>query len=394
MKKYFYGVLLLLFVGHLFFRIYEYRKEFLSSFDPAEWKQRFEYSQWSTKKACENPDPHVNPVTCIWDDNWYAQNKNNMEEANLKKRAIGDDGLYTYVGWEYVHGLDPTTLNAEIPPFGKYFIGVSELVFKNQNIFALLSGLFALAALYFFTLQVNKNYFVSVLTVTLFSLEPLFYTQLRAPFLDTLYLGLLLMTFCFFLKKKYFISCIFLGLMAATKSSLSSFLLVIGAIVLFLLITKRYKELKQYCLVLPTAFITFLLTYIQYFLSGHTVIEFLGVQKWILLFYTNGAHGSLTAPWEMLFTGKFTNWWGERTVVSEWHPGWAILLLIGGFAIFMLIKQKKKSALLLVSIWVVIYTLFLSFVPLWSRYLLLLLPFLYYLNIWAILQKFNKKHEN
>ncbi len=359
MKNKLFIVLIVLVVAHFLFRVFEYRTEYTTPFNAKYWEQKYNNSQWA-KVDSEEP--------------------------------IGDDGLYTHAAWEYMQGRDPTTLNAELPPFGKYLIGLSELLFKNQNIFALLSGIFVLVSFYLVNTLLFKNKLFALIPVFIFSLEPLFYTQLRAPFLDLLYLGLLLMTFYFFLKKKFIGSAIFLGLMAATKSTASTLPLVIGTSGLYLLFTKQFIPLRKYLITLPIAGIVFVLTYFQFFLHGKSVMEFLSVQKWIIDFYAGGAKGTLTAPWEILFTGKYANWWGQVSIVSEWHIGWLLSVLLALLASFFILRKYRKSAWVLVSIWMLLYTLFLSFVPVWSRYFLLLLPFTYALSFWFILYVL-KKHE-
>src|SRR5438552_1706497 len=107
MKNKIFLIIIILFVLHLLFRLFSYKDDYLTKYDANYWKERYLHSQWVVPNS---------------------------------KESIGDDGLYAYAGWEYIHGRDPTTLNAEMPPFGKYVIGLCEVIFNNQNIFALLSG--------------------------------------------------------------------------------------------------------------------------------------------------------------------------------------------------------------------------------------------------------------
>lgn len=381
---------------HFLFQLYLSFPEYTKPFDAKYWEMRYEQSQWNpaAAKRCANLDLHVNPYTCTWDDQWYAKHKNSPESEKLKKVPMGDDELYTYAGWKYVQGHDPTLLNAEIPPYGKYLIGLSIMIFQNHNIFALLTGIFALIGFYVMNTQVFQNKKVAIIPVALFSLEPLFYKQLSMPLLDLLYLGLLFFTLYFFLKKLYIPSAIFLGLMAATKASIATFGLVIFVCLFTLLLQKQWKQLRHYLFSLVFAVGTFMLTYLQFFLLGNTVKDLLGVQKWIVNFYASGAKGSLSAPWEMVATGKFQNWMNNQyTIVSEWHFGW-FLLAIGSIIIFgYIVQNQSKARVLLIGLWFIVYMLFLSFIPLWPRYFLLVLPFMYNLSIWFIVTRY-KIHEN
>lgn len=383
MRKKLFIILLVIFVAYFGYRIFQYRTDYLSQFDASYWQKRYELSQWSPTKGCSNLDPHVNPATCQWDDAWYAENKGKDEEV-LKKNALGDDGLYTYAGWQYIHGSDPTLLNAEIPPLGKYLIGGSILVFHNQNIFALLSGIFVLVGFFFLNKQIFKDNLFALLPVFLLSLEPLFYTQLRAPFLDLLYLGFLIITFYFFLKERFWISAIFLGAMIATKSSLSTFVIVAATMLVYLLYMKHTEQIKKFVLSLSLTIVVFLLTYIVYFVKGHSLIEFLKVQKWIINFYADGTKGNPLAPFQMLLLGQFPTWWEGTIRIPEWSVLWAVGLLGSVYYIYRVLRKRSLYPSILLGIWVIVYLVFLVAIPTWPRYLLLLLPFMYTLCVWLL----------
>ncbi|HSA84249.1 MAG TPA: hypothetical protein VLF20_05215 [Patescibacteria group bacterium] len=383
MKKKLFLVLLLIFLAHFGFRVFEYREVYLSGYDPDYWQKRYELSQWSPIEGCRNLDPHVNPETCQWDDAWYAENKDTDEEV-LKKNPLGDDGLYTYAGWQYIHGADPTLLNAEIPPLGKYLIGLSILLFGNQNIFALVSGIFVLCAFFVLNKYILKDNLLAFLPVALLSFDPLFYTQLRAPFLDLLYLGFLVMTFYFFLKEKFFLAALFLGMMMATKSSISTLVIVSITMGSFLLYMKHTDQIKKFMLSLSVSVLVFLVTYSVYFFKGHSLIEFLKVQKWIFHFYANGTRGDPSAPFQMLLMGNFPTWWGETLRVPEWSVLWTIGLLCSVYYIYRVFRKRSLYPSVLLGIWVVVYLLFLAAIPTWPRYLLLVLPFMYTLCVWVL----------
>lgn len=388
-KKYLIAVLLLFFFSHLLFRLWGYKEDYTSRFDPTYWKNRYLQSQWVPPSSCVW-DPHINPKTCTWDDAWFSEHKKDIVVE--KRESIGDDGLYAYAGWEYINGKDPTLLNAEIPPLGKYLIGVSILFFHNQNIFVLFSGSLALLGLFLVSRLVIKDTFFALLPVAFFSFEPLFYTQLRAPFLDLLYLALLSFTFYFFLKKQFLLSFISLGLMMATKASIATLGLIFATEGVYLLINKDFSSLKKFTFFLPITIIVFLATYIQYFFLGHTVKQFLGVQKWILNFYAVGAKGNMIDIFQMLVIGKWSTWWEKTgTFVSEWQITWPLLFISFIAVSIFTIKKRKRDAILLLHLWVGIYIIFLTIVPVFPRYLLVILPFLYIIFIFSVVHFIPKK---
>lgn len=344
-------ILLAVLIAHLGLRVWGYRGEYLIKYDPAYWKDRYLKSQW------------VDPQS---------------------KESIGDDGLYAYAGWEYVHGADPTLINAEMPPLGKYLIGLSILIFRNQNLFALLIGILVLFVFYKLNRLILKDNFWALLPVALFSLEPLYYQQLRAPYLDTLYLLFLLSTFYFLFKEKFLLSAVFLGLMAATKNTVSTFILVGGTCGLYLLIAKK-KKLPLFLKSLLVSILILLLTYSRYFWLGHSFRDFLGVQKWVLNFYAIGAKGTLGMVFPMFFN-RWQTWWDGVLKIKEWQITWPILLVTGSWYLVSSILRRRHDDLSLIVIWLVIYLMFLSFIPVWPRYFLLLLPFLY-LTFTAIIRE-------
>lgn len=350
MKKKLFIVLLIIFVLHLGFRIFQYSGEYLYRYDVKYWEDRYLRSQWVVADT---------------------------------KESIGDDGLYAYVGYEYITGRDPTTLNAELPPLGKYLIGLSILIFGNQNIFALLSGVFVLISLFFLGKVIFKNNVLAFSPVFLLSVDPLFYTQLRAPFLDLLYLGFLLLTFLFFLKERFILSAVFLGCMMATKASASTFVLVAFSMAAYLFYMRHTDQIKKFIFSLSASIGVFLLTYIVYFFNGHGPIEFLGVQKWILSFYTGGAQGDPSSALQMLLMGNWPTWWGETLRVTEWNLLWPISLLAAAYYFYKVFPTRKLYPSVLFAIWIAVYLIFLAVIPTWPRYLLLLLPFMYTLSVWV-----------
>src|SRR3989338_3544039 len=147
MKQKIFCILIVFFVLHLIVRVYSFRKNFTTPYNSHYWKERYERSQWITFMSTE---------------------------------PIGDDGLYAYAGWEYVHGKNPILNSPDVPPLGKYLLGFSILLFDNQNMFALIVGILTLIVFYLHNLILFKKRMHAFLPVLLFSFEPLFFQQIRA----------------------------------------------------------------------------------------------------------------------------------------------------------------------------------------------------------------------
>src|SRR5258708_6203663 len=106
LSKLFFAVLLIVLVLHFVFRIFQYRAEFFSKYDPAYWQYRYGNSQWVIPVDCHSLVHKPNTDGYKWCVKNHAMNK--------KQIVIGDDGLYAYEGWKYIQGMDPTILNAEV----------------------------------------------------------------------------------------------------------------------------------------------------------------------------------------------------------------------------------------------------------------------------------------
>jgi len=210
----------------------------------------------------------------------------------------------------------------------------------------------------------------------LFSLEPLYYQQFRASYFDTLYLFFLFSLFYFLLKEKYLISAVFLGLMAVTKNTALTFLLVGGTCSFYLLLTKK-EDLTYFLKTLLVSILVIFLAYARYFMLGNSLREFLGLQKWILNFYGVGAKGTIGMVFPMIFSNRWPTWWDGIIRIAEWQISWPLLLVVSSWYLVSTILGGKLGDFFLVGFWLVFYFLFLCFIPVWPRYLLLALPFMY-----------------
>lgn len=349
-KKILFIILLLIFFTHLSFRIYTYRDRYLTKFDPIYWKERYLKSQWIVPNS-DNP--------------------------------IGDDGLFAYTSWELINGADPTLINPETQYLNKYILGLTILLFGNENVFALITGVCVLISYYIFNLQVFKNKLFAFLPVLLFSFDPLFYTQLRAPFFDLSQLFFLLSVFIFATKRKYILSSITLGCFAASKFAFLAVLPVIAILLAITLFYKAKEEVYKYLISLPLGFLAFILTYLRFFSLGHNFIDFLKVQKYIVSFYSVGAKTPfLGTVFPLIFLGKWYTHFSKVQAVSEWNILWPLSSIISAF--IGIRKNKFQFPVILIISWCIVYMIFLSLTPVFPRYLLLLLPFLYNLAVWFI----------
>ncbi|MFZ5845392.1 MAG: glycosyltransferase family 39 protein [Patescibacteria group bacterium] len=344
--------LILVILTQLTLILYTNRALFFSKFDAVYWKDKYEHSQW---------------------------------KLPLSVRTLGDDGLYLYEGWRLIHGEDPTTLNAEVPPLGKYLIGATLLSFGNGHWYGFFTTLLAVASLGLLAAALFKNTAWALVAAALFLLDPLLANQFTLTMLDSL--QLLFAILCFWAlhrimthprpgwERLVFLGVTF-GLFAATKAPIFSPFL--GLVVTGFLWLKTRRPI--FILIFAgSAALTYLIPYLPYFLLGHSLREWLGVQKWIWEFYR---HVSVAPNWGSAITTLLFNRYqnlfsGAWETAAEWSVIWPAIAIMSLTGLVSYRRQSKNLTGLAIASFSILALVFLSVIPFWTRYLLMIVPFLY-----------------
>jgi len=341
-------------VTYLSIVVYTNRALLFSRFDEQYWKDKYEQSQW---------------------------------KLPLSKRAIGDDGLYLYEGYRLIRGGDPTSSNAEMPPFGKYLIGASILIFGNGYLYGFFTTVLLLVGTYVLTKSLHKKLLPALFVTLLLATDPLITNQYALTMMDALQ-ALLLIAFlilllsCAAINTKYrgataIAAGVALGLFSETKLPVVT--PIIGAVGLWYL-WKKTGNVRLILGLLLGGIMGYLAPYAVYFAHGHTLIEWLKIQKWIISFYR---HSNLTPTWgsaiTVLMSGRYQNIFSrEWLVASEWSPSWAIFFLASIGSGFFWISMKRRDSRwgILLGLLLAILCLY-SVIPFWTRYFVLVVPLLY-----------------
>lgn len=342
--------------------------------------------------------------------NTYWQNFSSFEKAyynsiykNKNGTWLPDETLYSYIGGALIRGANPILLNPEVPPLGTYLIGVSILIFSNQNTIIAIFAALALLLMYLVGKQIYNSSLIALLPPLFLSFEPIFRNQLiYTPLLDIIQLTFLLSIFYFFnksiskknYKKYYLLVVIFLGFFIATKF-FGTGIAVVGALIATLLLNFNKKRFMLFIAFLPLSIIILYSTYFRVLINGYPIHRFLGIQKWIYLYNT----GHLTQPftiWPLLFFNQWHVWFGNKPIIPDpqWLITWPIFATLSFLTIFLyffVFKTKKKEVEIL-FLWIVMYILLMSFVQISARYFVILIPFLYLVSIYGI-QQYIIKHK-
>lgn len=339
-------------VVYLLAVIFANRGIFFSRFDEVYWKDKYDHSQW---------------------------------KLPLSVRTLGDDGLYLYEGYRLTTGGDPTLLNAEVPPLGKYLIGTVIRVTGNGYWFGFITTVALLFVFYTLAKALLPRGILPLALTTLLATDPLITNQYTLTMLDalqSLWLILFLYLFTKFTCEKsknnwlLIASGVSLGFFGETKFPL---LLPIPISIVFMSLIFAKNRMKNIGIFFGGITFGYLLPYAFYFLSGNTLLDWLRVQKWIVAFYLHAklipTYGSALIN---LLTGSFQNIFSRTWLHTEhWSPIWT-LVTVSLLFLFrrQTIQDKQWRPIFLLAI---IVLGFYAVIPFWTRYLVLLLPLLYLL---------------
>lgn len=333
--------------------------------------------------------------------------------ANKKGGFLPDETLYSFNGGALIQGTSPILVNPEIPPTGKYIVGLSALIFKNEHIVIPIAGILSLILIFLLGRQIFSTSLIALIPPSLLSFEPIFKNQfIFTPLLDIIHLVFLLLSFYFFnlafrKKKSVFVfflfTSLFFGLFISTKFfgiGISVFL----AFVAVLVINKKFKRLKLFLISTPVSVLVLLFSYIRVLAIGYPLSKFFGIQKWV--FWYNQGHLRLPfSVWPLLLLNKwFVSWSTSILSDPQWRITWPIItvLSLSTIVIYFLLKEiPRKIEAEVLMIWVLLYLIFLSFGDANARYFVILIPIMYLISVFGIkillgnlLLKYIKRNEN
>jgi hypothetical protein len=317
----------------------------------------------------------------------YAQSQYILGESSPKK--ISDAELYVYAGYAYFKGEDPTTINFEHPPLGKYLFGFSYYLTGNSVQINILLHIATLFLFYVLSKRFIDSFFVRIMAVVTLGTQPLFSSLLPHAVLDVQFLITILGFYLALswkttrLALKYAVIGVILGVMASIKypfpfMAVPGLILLIGA--------WMQKEIRWVFLSLPIMGVVYLIQYLGYFIHGHSLVDFIKFELYRFNWWT----GERTAPkfliFENLFTGRHRAWWepGTYHYTKEWTPFLPAIFVLS-LPSFMIMKKNIWTQLFFVFSLVMVL-LFAVGAANSLRYLLITLP-IWILTLFSAFEK-------
>jgi len=311
----------------------------------------------------------------------YAHSQYVLGEASVQK--IDDETLYVYAGFAYLQGEDPTTINFEHPPLGKYLFGLSYWLFHN----AMLLNLIIYAGVLWLTYQLaNKlltNQNLAITAMVLVGGMKIFQIHTSHALLDLQQLVTLSFFWVLFSThtKKFFWSSFLLGVLASIKYPFP----LVGIFILILAWwAAGEKQWKKFIFSLPVMLIPYLLSYLVHFWYQPNPLEFLKFEWFRWRWWT----GERTMPkfliFQTLFRGKFMAWWAEGVFeqANSWTIFWPVIFIGQLFSLGW--WRQANQCILTIFVFANGLLLLYAFgAAANERYLIQLFPFWIILSLWG-----------
>ena len=315
--------------------LFKYREVFRYHFDPVYWENYYYESQWNVPNS---------------------------------KREITDQGVYRYIGYRLVNGENPFNVDYWVPPFGKYFYGLSAKYLNNPYLTSVLIYVLSCLVFYLLSKEILSPDLV-ILSTAIYQLNPLLSVQIGTTALDLPVSFVFLLYLYFFVKylkndrKFYFlaISSVFLGLAAGTKPPFYPIVtLFFSSVFLFF-----HKKIKLIPVVFLFTIFGYFFAYFCYFAKHPNPIPWLRLHQKVVDFQkTQGGVGYPLNTLQSIFIHSNQHYGGLSYQFSEWYLLFPLFFL----SLFKIFVQKTT----LVEKYLILFTfVYLGFSPLldfWPRY--------------------------
>ena len=301
----------------------------------------------------------TNPFNPEYYGKLYSQSQ--YVVGSLSEGGIGDDGLYAFAGYYYLFGAgDVSSVNFEHPPLGKYLIGLSILLFGNQNIINIIYFVLLLVVTFHLAKAVGLGRFGSWICILVVGLDPLFLDHLLRSLLDLPFTLYFVSAVYFFLKglktTKYFLLSNILWGAAFSTRFFPAFVFVYLLELTYIVWLK--KSVKQFLYTSLTIPVVYLLTHIMFFVYHPSFVEFLRHKRWMLSWFS-GSVSIAGNIWRSLMSGWYINPSGLLRRSDHWWI--TVPVVVASAALSPLVKNLNSKSVLYLYLLSLLYIVNLTF---------------------------------
>lgn len=244
------------------------------------------------------------------------------------------------------------------PPLAKLFMAFGMLLFGQTSLGWRLPGAIFGTAVVFLVYLLGKKLFgarAGLLAAAIVSLDGLLLVMSRVGMNDIYFLFFSLLTILFFLERRLVFAAISLGLALSTKWAAFWIGPVLLLVMFFFKIKPRWA-IFWFPLLVP---VIYLLSYTPFFLSGHTIDQFIELQKQMWWYHTGltATHPYQSSWWSWplmlrpiwLFTDSKDNLVANIYALGNPFVFWGGLVAMGFMGVMAVARRQKELLFILVS---------------------------------------------
>jgi 4-amino-4-deoxy-L-arabinose transferase-like glycosyltransferase len=308
---------------------------------------------------------------------------------------ISDNDIYIASGYLYAKGESPIKYNFQHPPLLKYLFGLSTTITDNPYWVQIVFGAAFITISYYFSFLLFKSRVVAVLAAIFIVFDPAFFEVSTQALLDLgqAVFALSFLVLVLYYPKKYKLQGLVLGLFVASKfwtAAVFFVLLIYG----YKLLMKEKLEAIKVLYSFAIAFVVFILFYARAYIEhGRYFDIFFFEAKVVKFMLQHNSSDTWGGSFLLFLTGHFKNWWSAEVVKSSVLTFlWTLSLELSTFKS----ARKKLSYEHLIYVFPVIYLLLISNQVPFTRYYVIILPFLYISLskfLWGMFLRINKGYK-
>lgn len=299
---------------------------------------------------------------------------------------IEDPPLYTLAGIRYLRGEDPSNINFELQPLTKYVFGATTKVAGNPLLAQLFLYLLFILLTFVLAQKIIGSATIAIFPTLLVSFDPLIRSHAYTAYLDLMQAVLMMFFLILAPRSKPIVVGLLIGLIALSKS----FMMGILIFMVWGIFQISRKQLNWMIIVAGISAISiYFVGYTMFFISGHTLIDFINLHWQIVRLYRGYVpeypKGEM---FRILLIGQWRKWYGDFGLnrVDEWWIAWPVGLF--GFAL-TIIKDRWSNLnphSKLAVIFALLYGISIAMRLIFPRYLIPLLPLIYIFSVKVLLK--------
>lgn len=324
-------------------------------------------------------------------DKW-THSQHNLNQGYQYRGMMEDKELYTLAALDYSKGNDPTIINFEHPPLGKYLLGFSDKILGNVIYIQLFASVLILLLTYSIGRSIKIPAAYSLLSVLLLISDPLFGKYLTYVNLEIIHLFFVLLALYLLLnwESRGKLAPVFLGLgiggVLSTKAIFNG-LVMFGFTVIALCFKQKKPKTRQILTIIIFCFLAYLAAYSVFF-KFHDFVDFIYLHLKILRFFRSYLPDY---PWfeifRILILGRWRTWFADPAIqpVADFWPVWPLSFFVF-FWLFLKKGLTKKGGekVKIILFWNLIYFGYSSVHVVFPNYLLPVIPSLYLCLTYAL----------